>query len=730
MSWAADEWKDGLPPQALQKIMQLEAQLDKFKKDRDQKQCQLESLEVALQNQKKKTEEEKASCAQLVRDNKSLSETCEDKQRKMGRLQHDIQSREGHIFSLEGQLARSRQVEGDSGKVTALTGTGTPRGGQTLYHTANMHGDTGKTQGHVHQMRGQVEQLEEDVKRLNKENKELTQKLATVNTDSQTLREIHTNTTTSSHSVKIGDQAKWSGPMGGWKEEGGPQVLKQMEVLEQQVDRLRKDKDQKQCQMDSLEQALQNQKRRTEEAKSETSSLQRELTALSETCQGLEQHRSKLLSEVTVKDNQNAFLTGQLNNTKASLDKEVNKVSPRQGSPQGQSSAGKSARSVLRREVRKVSPPQGSQQGSECSCYRQRVLLLLQCQSEQQRLQGEVTRLEGEVASLGLTKRELLEKKAATDLTLQTHSTTVESLRQQLNDADAHREKLGRQLEEVQGSLDTLREEKVKMEGRGQEEREDNQKLRALMMDKDLQLETALADRERLGGQLTDTSTQAFTLSQEVDRLQSELANSGHQWESRERAVRAEQEQRLSHLQEQLAHKEDTLAALTQDSHNLQQELDKVRHCYTEQSHTLDRVKQSKQAVEEERAGVEANCRRLEDDLDTARQQALDTQTAHSTALTNLQSSLRQLQGDYEELKQKYEDGSEVQKGLMSQLQELQERQEVVVEEKAGLQERVASLTLNLTNARDKCRFLQTFCLFSVAFILFLFICDRLDILF
>lgn len=50
MSWAADEWKDGLPPQALQKISQLETQLTKFKKDREQKQCQLESLEVVSRN--------------------------------------------------------------------------------------------------------------------------------------------------------------------------------------------------------------------------------------------------------------------------------------------------------------------------------------------------------------------------------------------------------------------------------------------------------------------------------------------------------------------------------------------------------------------------------------------------------------------------------------------------------------------------------------------------------
>lgn len=46
MSWAADEWKDGLPPAALQKITQLETQFGKLKKERDQKQCQLESLEV------------------------------------------------------------------------------------------------------------------------------------------------------------------------------------------------------------------------------------------------------------------------------------------------------------------------------------------------------------------------------------------------------------------------------------------------------------------------------------------------------------------------------------------------------------------------------------------------------------------------------------------------------------------------------------------------------------
>lgn len=54
MSWAVEEWKDGLPGKALQKIQEMEVQLDKLKKERSQKQFQLDSLEAALQKQKQK----------------------------------------------------------------------------------------------------------------------------------------------------------------------------------------------------------------------------------------------------------------------------------------------------------------------------------------------------------------------------------------------------------------------------------------------------------------------------------------------------------------------------------------------------------------------------------------------------------------------------------------------------------------------------------------------------
>uniref|UniRef100_A0A3Q2Y1U1 Centromere protein Cenp-F N-terminal domain-containing protein n=1 Tax=Hippocampus comes TaxID=109280 RepID=A0A3Q2Y1U1_HIPCM len=59
MSWAGEEWKDGLPGKALQKIQEMEVQLDKVKKERTQKQFQLDSLEAALQKQKQKVSGQK-----------------------------------------------------------------------------------------------------------------------------------------------------------------------------------------------------------------------------------------------------------------------------------------------------------------------------------------------------------------------------------------------------------------------------------------------------------------------------------------------------------------------------------------------------------------------------------------------------------------------------------------------------------------------------------------------
>ena len=45
MSWLADAWKDGLSPMVLQKISAIEKQNELLKKDKEQKQIQLENLD-------------------------------------------------------------------------------------------------------------------------------------------------------------------------------------------------------------------------------------------------------------------------------------------------------------------------------------------------------------------------------------------------------------------------------------------------------------------------------------------------------------------------------------------------------------------------------------------------------------------------------------------------------------------------------------------------------------
>ncbi|KAK4320125.1 hypothetical protein Pmani_008998 [Petrolisthes manimaculis] len=56
MSWfgSASEWKEGLSSSALSKVEELENQVERMKRERIQKQNQLETLQQALDNQKRK----------------------------------------------------------------------------------------------------------------------------------------------------------------------------------------------------------------------------------------------------------------------------------------------------------------------------------------------------------------------------------------------------------------------------------------------------------------------------------------------------------------------------------------------------------------------------------------------------------------------------------------------------------------------------------------------------
>ncbi|TRY88298.1 hypothetical protein DNTS_016692 [Danionella cerebrum] len=109
MSWAVEEWKDGLPAKALQKIQEIEVQLDKLKKERQQKQFQMDSLEATLQKQRQKMDSEKNEASALKRENQSLVESCEHLEKTRQKLIHDIHTKEQQVNYLEGQLNSSKK---------------------------------------------------------------------------------------------------------------------------------------------------------------------------------------------------------------------------------------------------------------------------------------------------------------------------------------------------------------------------------------------------------------------------------------------------------------------------------------------------------------------------------------------------------------------------------------------------------------------------------------------
>ncbi|XP_037679801.1 centromere protein F [Choloepus didactylus] len=112
MSWALEEWKEGLPTRALQKIQELEGQLDKLKKERQQRQFQLETLEAVLQKQKQKVENEKTEGTNLKRENQSLMEMCENLEKTKQKISHELQLKESQVNFQEGQLnSCKKQIE-------------------------------------------------------------------------------------------------------------------------------------------------------------------------------------------------------------------------------------------------------------------------------------------------------------------------------------------------------------------------------------------------------------------------------------------------------------------------------------------------------------------------------------------------------------------------------------------------------------------------------------------
>ncbi|NXW65060.1 CENPF protein, partial [Eurystomus gularis] len=109
MSWAVEEWNKGFSPRVPQKICNLGSQVEKLKKECQQRQHWLESLEAALQKQKQKAEKEKNEAATLKRENQSLMELWDRLEKAEEKISHDLQVKESQVSIQSGQLNSTKE---------------------------------------------------------------------------------------------------------------------------------------------------------------------------------------------------------------------------------------------------------------------------------------------------------------------------------------------------------------------------------------------------------------------------------------------------------------------------------------------------------------------------------------------------------------------------------------------------------------------------------------------
>ncbi|KAK2138304.1 hypothetical protein NP493_8102g00000 [Ridgeia piscesae] len=116
------EWKDGLPLKALSNIEELEKQRDRLRKELQQRQLQIESMEQVNTKQKQKFDVERMAYSAMATDNKLLMETCEQLEKKRHRLEYDLQMKEAQLLQIEeGYTQKKKQLDEQSHKVRKST---------------------------------------------------------------------------------------------------------------------------------------------------------------------------------------------------------------------------------------------------------------------------------------------------------------------------------------------------------------------------------------------------------------------------------------------------------------------------------------------------------------------------------------------------------------------------------------------------------------------------------
>ncbi|TRY70756.1 hypothetical protein TCAL_04839 [Tigriopus californicus] len=105
-------WKSGLSAIQVAKVEELESKFDHLKKENGRKQLHMDNLQQELEKNKRKTEDEKNSNAQLQREITTLRENCDGLQNQNSRLEQDLGKRDNQIQTLQNQVSlKDKQLQ-------------------------------------------------------------------------------------------------------------------------------------------------------------------------------------------------------------------------------------------------------------------------------------------------------------------------------------------------------------------------------------------------------------------------------------------------------------------------------------------------------------------------------------------------------------------------------------------------------------------------------------------
>ncbi|KAK1804140.1 hypothetical protein P4O66_020179 [Electrophorus voltai] len=110
MSWAAEDWTAGLSNQALQKVQELQALVEKLNRERQQRQLQLGNSDAALHKQKQKYEDVRVELTAVQRELLGVREEARGGAQARERLAHELQTKVAQVCALEGQLDSARAL--------------------------------------------------------------------------------------------------------------------------------------------------------------------------------------------------------------------------------------------------------------------------------------------------------------------------------------------------------------------------------------------------------------------------------------------------------------------------------------------------------------------------------------------------------------------------------------------------------------------------------------------